>query len=415
MSTVEAAKDSAKEGTVETIPKPKGGLAKWLVLAIAIALIAIGVIVAVWTGVLSFPGQKSSGANVAALAARVVELEKAASTKAPDLSGDIARLEQQVAVLAEGDSGSEGVSADLEARLDETQKEIAALRTQVLQFEVTTQETNSLSPEALDEAQQELASVKQALQGLSARSEGLTRSLAQNDVRLDQLEENAPPEDLDVILSSLSAQSDVDALTERLMSLEKFNSIEAAAQATTALAAADLTRAARGSDPFVRQLDAFSMVSPGDPSARLLRSYAVAGVATRAALASQFYNVIRAAIEAEKRSKGTRWYSSLWASFTALFDVRKMGEIEGVSTKAVIARAEQRIGDGDLDAAANEMMGLQGAAAEAASPWLAQARARQQVDQLISTLNARVFSSLEATLKAASDGKTASDGVEGDR
>jgi hypothetical protein len=379
-------------------PKQAGRGVKPLSLVTAvIALGAVGLLIALWV---SSPGQQEREAQLAGLEARVAELEQAKQSQGPDLTGDIARLYDQVAALASRERGADGLSEALQAKLNETEQAITSLQAQVAQFDVATEDVNRLTPEALQAAQAEVADLKQALERLSDRSGELSRALAENDVRLNLLEENAPPEGLAEILSSLSAKSDVEALTARLSVLESFNSIEAASLATTALAAADLARAAKGSDPFVNELDAFNIVSPGDASARVLRSFAVSGVATRAALETQFDTVIRTAIEAEKRAKGTRWYSRLWASFTALFDVRKMGEIEGDTTKAIIARAEQRLGDGDLDAVARELAQLKGAAREAMAPWLSQVQARVQVDQLISTLNARVFSSLDESLKA---------------
>jgi hypothetical protein len=62
-----------------------------------------------------------------------------------------------------------------------------------------------------------------------------------------------------------------------------------------------------------------------------------------------------------------------------LVTVRPVGaDVEGDGAAARVARAEAALAEGDLAAAVAELEGLQGPAAEAAAPWLAEALAALQ-------------------------------------
>ena len=63
---------------------------------------------------------------------------------------------------------------------------------------------------------------------------------------------------------------------------------------------------------------------------------------------------------------------------------------------ARVARAEVRLSQGDLAAAVTELEGLKGPAAATAGPWLADARARLAVDQVLSALQAAAVTRLGA-------------------
>lgn len=391
-------KEASQEAVTKESPAPKagGGLKILAGLSLGIALAALGALVLVWQGFLQMGG---NDAGVLELEARLQSLEtstqnaeEARAQALIDLRAKLANLDASVQA-SDADASEEEVAA--------MAQEFEALKERLKQVEDETEPGARLDQEDLNQAQQELANMQRAIQGVLSHVETVDRNLAKSDVRLEALEENAPPDDLNGILNSLSAKSDVEALGLRLKSLEKYNTIEATEKATIALAAADLSEAAKGSAPFVTELDAFSIVSPGDNAARELRSFAISGVPTEGTLKSEFSLLVRQAIDAEKRAKAQGFWSRSWASFLTTFDVRKVGEVEGTSTKAIIARAEQRVIADDLDAAALELDALEGAAADVLGPWASQVTARTRVNALISKLNASVMSSLSNTLEAA--------------
>ena len=79
---------------------------------------------------------------------------------------------------------------------------------------------------------------------------------------------------------------------------------------------------------------------------------------------------------------------------TSLVTVRRTGEISGDTTKAVIARMEERLKVHDLSGAVNEAGALQGPAARAAKPWIDDAEARLRTDILVRELSADVAARL---------------------
>ena len=73
-----------------------------------------------------------------------------------------------------------------------------------------------------------------------------------------------------------------------------------------------------------------------------------------------------------------------------LVTVRPVGaKAEGENAAAVVARAQARLQEGDLAAAVQEVEQLSGEAAQAAQPWLDQARARLAAEEAVSALQAR--------------------------
>jgi hypothetical protein len=70
-----------------------------------------------------------------------------------------------------------------------------------------------------------------------------------------------------------------------------------------------------------------------------------------------------------------------------LVSVRPVGEdVEGDDAAARVARAEAVLAKGDLAGAVAELEGLTGQAAEAAAPWLADARARLDAEAALAAL-----------------------------
>ncbi len=387
-------------------------------VAVLFSLVAVVGLAAIFFGVIKIPGPSIVGSEdlnpkIAALQTKVADLEAqltdvrqqvqmASTSDAGNLAQELQEMDDRIQTMAQQFAAQAVIGpSDSVASSPEASEAIAALRNRLQQIESDKGSVTTIADADIEALQEQVKGFRQSMSTMTDRFDSLNRGIVASDVRLDQLEENAPPEDLDQILSSLTPRKDVDFLVSRLERLEQFNTIEAARSAVTAMAAAELARATRGSDPFVKELDAFSTVAPGDPSARELRSFAVSGVATNATLSATFGNVVEQAIEAEKRANHTSWLGNLWASFLTLFDVRPVGEIEGDGTKAVIARAEQRVVNGDLHAAALELKNLGGAAADSASTWIASVNERDRVDRLVVALTARVFSSLDEALEAA--------------
>ena len=83
------------------------------------------------------------------------------------------------------------------------------------------------------------------------------------------------------------------------------------------------------------------------------------------------------------------------ARLSGLVTLRRIGgDIAGDTTEAIIARAEARLGVGDLAAAVAEVAALNGARAEAAASWLGDARVRLAAEAALAELDARAIAAL---------------------
>ena len=73
--------------------------------------------------------------------------------------------------------------------------------------------------------------------------------------------------------------------------------------------------------------------------------------------------------------------------FSGLVKIRKVGDIEGHDTDAIVARAQKMLDGGDVPGAIAELQTLEGASAQKAAPWLEKAQARSAADDTSSILS----------------------------
>ena len=118
------------------------------------------------------------------------------------------------------------------------------------------------------------------------------------------------------------------------------------------------------------------------------------GVPTVGDLARQFSPLAGSLVVAGAGEVDGGWGAALWMRMRSAVTVRRTGEVDGVDTEARVARAEVRLERGDLAHAVAEVAELEGHAANAAAPWLADARARVAVDAAADRLHARVLAAI---------------------
>jgi len=94
-----------------------------------------------------------------------------------------------------------------------------------------------------------------------------------------------------------------------------------------------------------------------------------------------------------------RWWNGVVQRLSSIVSVRRVGEAEGDSSLARLARAERAVASGDLAAVVTALDGLSGPAGETLAPWLAGAKARLAVDRQAETV-------LAAALAAAASAGT---------
>jgi hypothetical protein len=193
-------------------------------------------------------------------------------------------------------------------------------------------------------------------------------------------------------LARLSARLDrLEAGDERLR--------EAAAEA---LAAADLAQAAQTSRPFADQVDALRPLLPQSPALRALAGYAQTGAPSRAQLAIQLGAIAdHVVVAAQAPAKDAGAFAQLTHVLAAVFTVRRVDRLTGDDPDAILARAQARADDGDLEGAVRALDQLSPAGRDAAAPWSAQASRRIAIDSLAASLRADAERDLAITAPPA--------------
>lgn len=415
-STSQAAAPEPESQASKPKPKKTSPLRTIIVTALITLLLGAGALTYWRADILSALGLSEGGASsdqVAALETRIAELEKAArdgAARDEEIAQDIAERTSELETLVQGLSESNGAATDeaIANNIETARQMLSALETKMAEFEAATGEANTMSgnSDAATEPQvvvgaspEEVAELRQSFSSLASRFEAIDKDLAQSETRIEALEEAAPDQNLDDVLNTLSPRTEVQSLEERLKVIEATKPAEAARAAVVALSATELARAAATSAPFADELEAFVQLAPESDIDASISLYAATGVPTRETLRTEFALVSDQIVEAERLREGDGFFTRLWNKITSLVTIRRVGEIEGNHWQAVLARAENRMASGDLDAAAAELETLEGPAARAAADWVARVKARKALDGFITRLKGEAFKDLLGALE----------------
>jgi hypothetical protein len=188
-------------------------------------------------------------------------------------------------------------------------------------------------------------------------------------------------------LAGLSARLDrLDAQNERLR--------EAAAEA---LAAADLAQAAQTSRPFGDQVEALRPLLPQSADLRALAAYAQVGAPSRAALANALDGLAdRVVVAAQEPPKDSGAFAHLTHMLAAVFTIRRVDRLTGDDPDAILARAQARADDGDLEGAVRALDALSPAGRDAAAGWREQALRRIDIDRRAAAIRVQAERNLAA-------------------
>ncbi|MCZ7481578.1 COG4223 family protein [Rhizobium rhizogenes] len=196
--------------------------------------------------------------------------------------------------------------------------------------------------------------------------------------------------------SERSAQASATAeLTRRLADAEtKINEPRDDIEVARAIASAALKAAIDRGGPFLTELDTLSKVTPDDPAIASLQSFAATGVPSRSELMQKFPDVANAMLSAINQPDPNQGIMErLTESAFSLVKVRPVGNIEGETPDAMIARMENKLRNGDLQGAALEWNGLPEAARTASADYKKSLDARIEVENLVGgTLNRAITS-----------------------
>jgi hypothetical protein len=255
-----------------------------------------------------------------------------------------------------------------------------------------------------------------ALAALSERVDQLLKLTAEQEKRLAAVESRPVPPVVDLAplaarveamenslsdLRKLGEQADarsataIEALNSRLTALE--NRLTAPSRvvpqnSAQIVALGALRDAIVAGAPFAKELAAVHALL-GERAAALapFESSAAEGLPTIPKLAARFA-ALAPKLSREPEPEG--YFARLWANVTHLVEVRPVGEVEGTSAGAIVARMEARLQRGDLAAALDEATRLPDAAKSVAADWLAVATRRRDAEIAVKNLLAAELAAL---------------------
>lgn len=237
--------------------------------------------------------------------------------------------------------------------------------------------------------QQQIDSLTQQLASSTAAIEALQKATpASSDISAEIADRLAALETRITEASNNTAAS--DALTQRLAALEtKVDQPGREEAVAKALAASALKTAIDRGGPFTGELQTFSGIAGNDPAVQTLEKFAQSGVPSASDLVQKFPQTATAILNAahqtdEQAGVGSR----LLSSAMQMVKVRPVGDVEGDTPEAIVARMEDKLGKGDLRGATAEWDVLPQPAKDASISYKQTLDARIEVDSLVdNTLN----------------------------
>jgi hypothetical protein len=254
-------------------------------------------------------------------------------------------------------------SAGTSARGGGSSADIAELRQQIAALQAPSDLTKRI------------AALEAAKPAAGAPSDQLTRQIA------------SLQGDLNALKSALEAQGQNDAdLGRRLKQAEtKINQPGREQAVARALAAAALKAATERGGGFSAELQTFASVAADDPAIKNLQPYAERGVPSRAELVRRFPAAANVMIDAAYQSQpGESITDRLLSSAMRVVKIRSVGEAQGDTPNAIVARMEERVKNGDLAAAVSEWNSLPEASKKVSADYKKALDARIDVDSIAS-------------------------------
>ncbi|THV22383.1 COG4223 family protein [Peteryoungia ipomoeae] len=163
-----------------------------------------------------------------------------------------------------------------------------------------------------------------------------------------------------------------------------------------AIALAGLKTAIDRGGPFLSELEALRSIAPEDPTVQALSGIAKAGVPSRVDLSRDFAPVaddILAAIHAP--AEGESWSDRLLSSARSLVKVRPIGNVEGDTPEALVARIEDKLKNGDVKGAHLEWQALPEAGKTASQAFAEKLDARIKAEEAVSQALAQTVAGRE--------------------
>ncbi len=245
---------------------------------------------------------------------------------------------------------------------------------------------------ALDARTEGLARTdNEALQSLAERVETLEQQL---QTATDTSDETARAERIASVGERVSGlEESVAALRASLeeMRAQSAENVASTRASTLAIALSNLRRAVDRGESYSAELAAVRELSTETVETDALGAAAETGVPTLAGLRRSFPRYANAALDAAGASDDDSIIGQIVESARSVVNVRPVGEIEGDSPGAVIARIENRLKAGDLPGVLAQGEQLTGPAAAELAPWIEQVGTRIKADNELDALEAEIL------------------------
>lgn len=259
------------------------------------------------------------------------------------LADEVAVLKAEVANLA---------SAPATATDPRAEERLAAL-----EAAIANQTSAAPDTAAIEELRQRLSETTAALDALKTEIAGNASALGETETRLNA--------------RLAEAEKKIDAPRSDV-------------EMAKAIALTALKSATERGGPYMAELDALAAIAPEDPAIEGLRPHAATGIASRAELTRQFGGVadaILAAIHQPDPNQGIG--ERLLSSALSVVKVRPVGNVEGATPEAIIARMEDKLQNGDLKGATIEWEGLPETGKTVSATFVSTLKARIEIETLV--------------------------------
>jgi hypothetical protein len=274
--------------------------------------------------------------------------------------------------------------------IEELRGELAATRDRLRQVEARVAQLSERPGAAEgggDALAGRVASLEQALRALQGQPQVPARLADEVDNLARQVAElKKTAADAGTVLRLADRVEQSEALVRELQA-------QRSTAAALLLAVGQLRDAVSLGLPFDAELRSLKALAPQDEevarAAAAVQDHAATGIPTRLMLAERFEALAPQIVRAEMLPAADSWWRGSLNRLLSLITVRREdGATNGDDAAAVVARAQGRLGQGDLAGAARELGRLSGTSAEVAGPWMADARARVGADRALSELTA---------------------------
>ncbi|WOI53504.1 COG4223 family protein [Parvularcula sp. LCG005] len=304
--------------------------------------------------------------------------DASASDETTQATEENAPTREELTAVVGDDESDDAATSDESQRVEENvDEETSASSTAALQNPSTANVTERTTtqeptPELVDRVKNEV--LRETEQVVTQEVSALRQEMSEQQRQLAERQQET--------------NSQLVQLNDRLeaMQVGQQGDYTVARQGTLLLALADLNAEIDNGTPFSRELDNLDRIAPGRTDLGVLHRYADVGLPTTDELEDRFKDAARRALASEKRENAEGPISRLGANLSGLFTVRRVGDVPGDTSSAVISRAENQLGQNNLAGSVEELKSLDGSAREAFEEWITDATAKLEANQRLLAL-----------------------------